>query len=292
MQRKLLITLALLAIGCGEGALAGDAGTKPDDAIVSGDAVLPDMGAPNCNSEQLSALFELRIRPLVQKGAPTSCNSCHLSGVNLGMFVQPSACASMACMVEKGLVDLSDPTSSRVLQLISQGTPKSSLITNAVRQKEYQGFVDWINFSASCHAETCGNIADPCGGASAPPPSNTTPMLGGCSEAALVQQFSRKVMIWRGRCASCHSPSGKGKKKGLHWLSNNPDDAISAMYNLIGAGAINTAKPASSLLLLKPLAESEGGVEHGGSTKIKNKRERTYTDFLAWIRIYAGCYAR
>ena len=263
----------------------GDAGGAANDTLA------PDLDN-SCSASGLSQLFEQRIRPLVQKGAPTTCNKCHLAGVDLSMFVQPSACASMACLMQKGLVDLADPASSRILGFISKGQPASSLITGAVRQKEYQGFLDWIRWSARCQASACGQIVDPCGGAGASqtPPPDPTPMLGGCSEAALLSSFQQQVNRWRGRCESCHAPNGANKTKGTLWLPDSADNAMAAMYNLIGLGALDVNNPAASRLITKPLDEALGGVVHGGGPKIKSKSEQTYIDYLAWATRYANCY--
>ncbi|MCA9672836.1 MAG: hypothetical protein KC503_44895 [Myxococcales bacterium] len=274
-----------------EPALQPDSGDAIANSAADAAPAAADSG-PSCGPSALSQLFAQRIQPLVKQGAPSSCNSCHLAGIDLSIFVQPTACASMACLVQKGLVDLEAPEASRILGFISQGKPASALITNAVRQKEYQGFLDWIRYSKTCQASVCGEIADPCGGGAsgATPAPTPTPMLGGCSEAALLSAFEQKVNNWRGRCESCHAPNGAGKTKGPLWLPSQAADASTAMYNLIGLGAVNLKTPAASPLLTKPLDEAVGGVQHGGGPKIKSKGEQTYIDFLDWVTRYAACF--
>lgn len=47
--------------------------------------------------------------------------------------------------------------------------------------------------------------------------------------------------------------------------------------------------PPASLLLQKPLAESAGGVVHGGGDKFADVNDPAYIDFLAWIQREAAC---
>lgn len=54
---------------------------------------------------------------------PKTCNTCHLSGVDLQMFVRETPCQTMACLDARGLVDLADPTRSVVLQWIAHADP-------------------------------------------------------------------------------------------------------------------------------------------------------------------------
>lgn len=61
------------------------------------------------------------------------------------------------------------------------------------------------------------------------------------------------------------------------------------MRNVLDGGLVDLSAPAASLLLLKPLAESAGGVMHGGHDKFANQDDPAYVDFLAWIEREAEC---
>ena len=52
---------------------------------------------------------------------------------------------------------------------------------------------------------------------------------------------------------------------------------------------MDSSEPSQSLLLLKPLAEGVGGVEHGGHDKFAGTDEQAYRDFMEWIQRYADC---
>ncbi|MDC0673735.1 hypothetical protein [Nannocystis radixulma] len=56
------------------------------------------------------------------------------------------------------------------------------------------------------------------------------------------------------------------------------------MRNVLDGGLVDLTDPSASLLLLKPLAESAGGVMHGGGDKFHD-----LTDFKAWIEHEAAC---
>ena len=276
------------------------ADTAPDVAppadVAPAPDVPPDTGPPlACTSPKMSDLYEKKIKPLVTKGQPSTCNQCHLSGVDLGMFVQDTPCKTMACMVDKGIVNLGDPKASKVLEWLAKGKPQSALITGDILGDEKAAFLEWIQHSSLCQTATCGKIANPCGDLGTPPPIvPNKPMLGGCGETDLAAAFQAQVYKWRDRCSHCHSPAGKDyiKSGAPGWLSADTTNAgsIFTMYNVIGLGLIHKTVPEQSLLLLKPLPKSlNGGVVHGGGVKFQNKADVSYVDFLKWIKTYQAC---
>ena len=270
------------------------------DAKPAADGTAPaDTGPPAaCAAPKLSALYDKKIKPLVTKGQPQTCNQCHLAGVDLGLFVQDTPCKTMACMVDKGIVNLAQPNASKVLEWLAKGKPQSALITGAIQGDEKAAFLEWIQFSAVCQLAACGAIANPCGDAGPPPiPPADKPMLGGCGEPALAAAFESQVFKWRDRCSHCHSPSGKDyiKSGAPGWLSadNSSAGSIFSMYNVIGLGLIDKSVAENSSLLLKPLPKSmNGGVIHGGGVKFQNKADVTYIDFLKWIKTYQACVGK
>ncbi len=291
------------------GGAASDGATPSDTAVDSatgGDAAAEDTAIAEvdtgptidpalCADDKLSKLFHTKVKPLVSSGQPSTCNQCHFSGVDLGMFVQDTPCESMACMVEKGMVDFKDPAKSEVLSWIAKAAPVSSFITPAIQKAEHDVFLEWITHSATCHASTCGEIKDPCGGENLPDPKLDKPMIGGCDEATLAASFETKVYAYRERCAHCHAPYGvdNAKTGAPPFLGKDPGKggSIITMYNVIGAGYIDVAAPDKSLLLLKPLAPKSGGVQHGGGVKFANKNDVSYKAFLQWIQQFAACKA-
>ena len=281
-----------------------DVTTKPDSSISNAD-ISPDLTADAaqqiCNESQLSDVFQKKIKPLVTKGQPSTCNQCHLSGVDLGMFVQDSPCKSMACMVDKGMVDFKAPAKSSVMKWIDMAKPQSGLITLAVQQKEHDAFLQWITWSSQCQEAVCGKIADPCGAGSATVPVTDTAMLGKCDEKTIGSSFTVLVYKWRDRCSHCHAPYGKDfvKNKAPAWLHSDKTDAgsIYTMYNVLGLPglpgkpSINVNAPDQSVFLLKPLSPDAGGLGniHAGGVKFADKNDPAYIDFLKWIQQFAAC---
>ncbi len=249
-----------------------------------------------CDSTDGLAIYERRIEPLVSGAVPTTCNQCHLSGVDLSLYVQDTPCDTMGCMVQQGEVSLLDPASSPILARLLASDPASNLIDADVIQSEHDGFLEWIEWNAQCFDGVCGVIDDPCnaGTGTAPPPDVLTP-LGGCDEAALVASFDRQVFAWRGRCSSCHAGygantvEGPGAPKWLFGAAENPvgvDDARFTMFNVIGRGLFDRANPANSLLLLKPLDIED----HAGGKKFADTSDETYVDYLSFAEEYATCF--
>lgn len=249
-----------------------------------------------CTPGDSEDLYQKRIAPLLSEGRDSSCNECHLSGVDLTMFVRDDPCATMGCMVERGLVDLEDPESSTVLSWIARADPASELVTQEVIDEEYQGMLEWISYTARCGAEVCEPIENPCGdaptasacevpvaGHDEPPRPWDDP--GDCSDKTLESMFAAKVYEWRGRCFPCHFAD-----QGLdapHWIEVGDCEigSLQTMRNVIDRGLVDTQNPTNSLLLRKPL----GQVEHGGGAKFQDETEGTYVDFLAWLERYASC---
>ena len=216
------------------------------------------------------------------------------------MYVKEDPCHTMACMVDMGLVDLDNPEESTVLIQILKAEPESELITEDVIGKEYQAFLQWITYSASCHVLECGVIENPCGGAGpiGGPPDDVLTPLGSCSQEALVGAFTTFFMAWDGRCLGCHSDCDDDFEAPC-WLvegysKEKPEEVYTAslvtMYNLIGMGAVNVEEPDQSLMILKPLAKKLGGLWHGGGDKFNGFADEAYQDFMLWLDAYSSCF--
>lgn len=315
---RILRTIALCAVaslalgGCDDGAQgatttttsAADSGAGGIDAAEPVDAAPAAVDVGNqaqCTGEQQMDLYDRRIKPLVDGSQPSSCNQCHLSGVDLSMFVQKNPCQTMACLAKQGLVDLKNPAASKILKQVKLAKPQSSLITQKVIDAEYEGFLEWITFAGKCMDSVCGKIEAACGAPSAVEgeTGGAKQVLGGCTESELGESFQQKVWAHRGRCTPCHISPGSSQWVTKHWIDANSNtastvadkykSALFTMYNLIGINAVNAEKPEKSIFILNPLSPAAGGLPHKGHVKIANKNEKTYKDFLAWATQYSEC---
>lgn len=132
----------------------------------------PEPPAAECSAEGADFVYRQRIEPLLTDEHPASCGTCHLQGIDLAGFVRATPCASMACLVDKGLVDLDHPGESDILRLIDRGRGGPSAEASAA---ERAGFLAWIEYSARCQQAACGDIPQPCGPPAAPPPDAARP---------------------------------------------------------------------------------------------------------------------
>lgn len=251
-----------------------------------------DTAAPSACAAAPSELYEQRIAPLLATDRPKTCNTCHLSGVDLQMFVQATPCQSMACLADRGLVDLEDPAASVVLQWISRADPSSPLIDQGVIDEEYAAFLAWIEATAECGLCFTGDA--PCGGASkvlcdADLEPGVYQDPGDCAPITREALFRHKVYAWRDRCYPCHFDNKESDAP--HWLATGPCElaSLTTMRNVLDGGLVDLSNPAASMLLLKPLAESAGGVMHGGHDKFADTKDPAYIDFLTWIAREAAC---
>jgi hypothetical protein len=282
--------VACFAVGC-----VADGSAYPDELPASPEPL-------TCEPDEGQALYDQRIAPLLAEDRPSTCNECHLSGVDLGLFVQDSPCQTMACMLEKGLVDFDQPAASVVLQWIERADPASPLVSEDMIREEYDGVLEWISFSARCDAEVCETFDDPCGDGPSYEDCELPQGLegpqgfedpGDCSDLTLEAMFAAKVYPWRGRCYPCHFDDYDGDVEAPRWIHVGECDegALGTMRNVLERGLVDLDDPTQSLLLLKPLAEDAGGIVHGGHDKIASTDEGAYQDFLYWLERYARCQA-
>lgn len=296
--------------------------------------------APSCAPEEAAFVYRRRIAPLLDDERPASCNRCHLQGIDLRGFVRETACQSMACLLEKDLVDLESPGESGILALIdrARGGP-----TPEIAEAEYQGFLAWIEYSARCHAQACAPMANACE-SPAPPDAgvvdaSVAPDVGPmtpadasaidmttdagamdaavdadladagpdhvrhvpgvredvrpCSAHSLALHFQARVMPWRRRCHHCHADDGitAGTRGAPLWMVDGPDfeSARQTAARVLSAGYVDLQAPDQSLILLKPLTQRAGGVEHGGGNKFTRDTDPAYLDFRSWVEAVARC---
>lgn len=269
-----------------------DDGSTGEDGSSTGELV--------CTPEDGLDLYQRRIAPLLEDDRPSTCNQCHLKGIDLSLFLQSSPCATMACMVEEGVVDLESPEQSLVLAWIDRGVPSGGITEDTIAT-EREAMLEWIEMVSTCGGELCGRIAEPCGQppdesqCEIPPPVAETMPLddpGDCSDLTLELVWREKVYSWRSRCYPCHFDSyDEDFEFAPPFIATgecNPASLLT-LRNVERAGYLDAAEPSRSLLLTKPLEESLGGVEHGGGPKIHSVDEPTYQDLAYFVQRWADC---
>lgn len=250
----------------------------------------------DCSATQSLELFERKIEPLFSDDHPSTCSQCHLPGVDLQAFARGSACETYACLSEQGLVDTEVPQDSLVLSWIGRAEPDSKLITQSVIQREYDAFSQWLTYVSDCGAcdgAKCGDGTKACDLEPEPlrgiDPTTVDP--GGCEPPKLEALFRDAVYVYRGRCAPCHINDHEDPKTPM-WIEATFDCAESltrTFNNVQQRGYLNLEQPEQSLLLLKPLPESQGGVEHGGGDKFQDEADPAYVSFKYFIERLAAC---
>lgn len=247
-----------------------------------------------------SETFHERIEPLLSETRVTTCNQCHLSGVDLSAFARETPCKTWACLVDQGLVDTSSPEDSKILAWIERASPDSDLITPQVIAAEHDAFRDWIEANAACPSAcegvTCGapgggpTCSD--GSADEPPTIPTGEDTRGCSDKELEQAFFDDVYTWRGRCFPCHFDTElEADRNAPRWISavgNCSTGSAVTLKRVLALGLIDVDDPSQSLLLQKPLDKRGGGVAHGGGAKFTTT-DLAYQSFTRFIEHYRQC---
>lgn len=293
LTRLAAFTVLVVASACeGQAVAPGEATTTTTQGEGTTSSSSSSTGAVDCASEP-DGIFAKRIAPLLATDRPKTCNTCHLSGVDLQMFVRETPCQTMACLDARGLVDLADPTRSVVLQWIARADPGSPLISQAVIDEEYAAFLAWIEATAACGL--CYQGDAPCGEPATvtcegdDPMSEDFPDPGDCSPVTREALFRHRVYAWRDRCYPCHFDNKE--LEAPKWIATGPCElaSLTTMRNVLERGLVDLEDPAASLLLRKPLAESAGGVVHGGHDKFADVNDPAYVDIRSWIEREAAC---
>lgn len=283
-----LFAVVLLSAGAGASG-CGDA--EADAARERSAACLADVGE----------LYDRRIAPLLESERPKSCNQCHLSGLDLGLFVRDSMCGTRACLLERGLVDPVDPENSLILQWIARAEPDSEVLTESVITEEYEGFSEFVHAVAACGGESCAGVS--CRNSGEPDacsdsiPSANEPRLvpagTGCDPVSIEQAFVDTAYAERGRCFPCHYPTEpKATLRAPRWLDTRGGceaGAATTLRNVLDGGYFDLETPEQSLILLKPLDPVFGGGPHEGSVKYHDTSDLGYRTWLGFIEFYAAC---
>lgn len=254
-----------------------------------------------CGADAGLEVYERRIAPLFTEDRPQSCSQCHLAGLDLSLFVRDTPCQTFACLSDLGLVDERSPDDSQVLRWIGRAEPQSSLITERIIREEYEAFRLWIHTQVAC--DECRDVSCPSSGdagtcAAGPAPGADVDLGSldpeGCSDTALYELFENTVYASRGRCGPCHESTADFERlQAPQWLEVRGDCRSAArrtLWNIYEGGYLDMDDPERSLLLTKPLPESQGGVAHGGGAKFHDKtRDSGYLAFAYFIERFATC---
>ena len=261
------------------------------------------LGGPGCSdgpSCKSSGAFERRILPLLEADQPSSCSECHLAGIDLGMFARSTPCETMACLVEDQLVDLRSPEQSKILSFIGRAQPDSDLITDEVIQAEYDAFLEWIETEAKCREcrrTKCGDADAPfCEAGTESPAIDESTDPGDCDDKTIEQLFLDTVYASRARCSPCHfekkDVSDSYDPPPPRWIRQEGSceaASLATLRTVERSGYINVAEPSQSLLLLKPMAVDDGGLEHGGGAKFHPGDDPVYLNIAYFVERYAAC---
>lgn len=300
MRGWLWILVCVALMGCdepqyadGRSQVIADPPTGTDteeDPPETGTALPPEEPwLEGCTEDVLGELYTEYVEPFVSGQVPSSCSQCHMTGIDISIYAQDTACDTMACMVDMGAADLEQPADSEILAQIGMGDPASSVFDVGT---EHQAILEWIEWSSRCHKQVCGDIDSGCSQGTGALTTGQMPS-GQCNEQELVGAFWDAFVVHQNRCISCHGNIGvdqgsffpcdtndacaEGERceagrcrtdrhaptpfiEGLGDASdwNNPEHrrlASNAMYTLLTMDLIDKEEPLDSRLLTKPLPE-------------------------------------
>lgn len=233
-------------------------------------------------------IFQRRIAPILASKNPSSCSECHLSGVDLKDYIDPDPLKTFAALRSAGLINVAQPRKSKLLEFIARRPEQPSLVTDKIRQQEYDAFAAWIEAAVKdpnlAQAKSDAKLG----------PGVPAEVLRHARRDHVLASFLDNVWSEVGRCAACHSPDRNQeqvKKHGseISWIKLG--DPQATLDHLLEYDLLDLDTPAKSQLLLKPTNQ----VKHGGGVKM-TIGDRTYQQFIAFIDDYsktkAGAYTK
>ena len=266
-------------------------------------------------------IFRNRIMPIFKSEKPSSCIQCHLASVDLKNYILPSHEKTFVSLRDQGLIDLSNPEKSKILELIAMGDrdkdPDAKRIHQKMRDAELSAFTHWIKESCKDQKLLALPALDK---SKLAKPAVDDEVIRFTRKNRIVDSFTRKIWSQRMRCFPCHTPHqiGPRQKKAREafekWESQYGDQMLifkktpeETMQYLIEQSSkksedslplLNLAEPTKSLLILKPMGKVPPKVNekrvptykipvyHMGGLKI-HKNDHSYKSFVSWIDDYA-----
>ena len=232
------------------------------------------------SSDSSLTIFEKRILPIFQSAKPSSCAECHLSGVDLKEYIRPSQQQTFASLVSAGLIDVAKPDESKILTFINRRPEQPSLVTDEIRQVEFEAFRAWVRAAVSDSTLIANKDVQPIG------PQLSEEVIRHARKDRVLASFVENVWTEVGRCAACHSPDQNQKQVKEHgeqvsWITLR--DPQATLNYMLEADLIETDEPEKSLLLMKPTMQ----VKHGGGQKMVIG-DRSYKQFRRFIDDYTA----
>lgn len=239
------------------------------------------------NDENALELFKRRITPILRSPKASSCSECHLSGVDLKNYIGDTQEKTFASLRSAGLINMTNPDKSKLLQLIQRAPKQPTPVGKEVREQEFQAFRAWIRAAVKDPQLVASKTdSDQLG------PSIPVEVIRHTRKDRVLQSFVDNIWSEVGRCVNCHSPELNRQKIGRDGFTQEDIDAISwvvprdpatTLQKLLDTGNIDIAEPDSSQVLSKAL----GLEEHGGGPKFV-VGSRTDKNFRRFLNDYAA----
>ncbi len=228
------------------------------------------------------AIFESRILPIFKSPNPSSCIQCHLASVDLKNYILPDAKATFRSLRDQGLIDLENPTRSKILALIDRGGAAEkgpALLHAKSRKMEREAFEAWI---FACASDPKMRELPRLDATEFAKPAVSDEVIRHGRIDRVLASFETNVWAWRFRCMSCHieGTSQNDKLRAEHgnrvaWIKKG--GAQATLEYLLESRLVDAENPERSLLLRKPLGE-----KHGGGKKFI-EGDQGYQGFRIWL---------
>lgn len=250
--------------------------------------------------DSAGSVFEQRIMPIFRSEKPSSCIQCHLASVDLKDYIRPSHQETFLSLRDQGLIDIENPSESKILRLIRMGDADQDVLAKRIHSKtrdaELAAFSDWI--LRCCEDEQLVSLPRLDETALATP-AKSNAVIRYARKDRVLDSFVRHIWSQRMRCFPCHTPGEidrdnakltkaveryddfkrqYGAKMDLFkatpeetlraWITGHP--STTGHHRADGnkrLPLINFEEPANSLLVLKPTSKVPAKLDDGTRAK-------------------------
>lgn len=194
-------------------------------------------------------VFNARILPIFRSAEPSSCVQCHLASVDLKEYILPSHEKTFVSLRDQGLIDLREPSKSKILTLIRMGERDldagARLIHDRMRKAEYGAFAAWITASAG---DPRLRDLPPLSESERARPEKPDAVIRHARRSRVVDSFVRNVWSQRMRCFPCHTPHEINESDPRHAAAVKKQAEFAAKYpELVGRLKIFHETPEATL---------------------------------------------
>jgi len=254
-----------------------------------------------CMEQSAEEVFKSKVLPVLgTNNTLMSCIQCHYA--DFSKFKRRTSAQNLQAMENDGLVNADHPMASNLLTKIAKAKPLTSdPEVQAMIQKEYDAFLEWITLGAGCvPAYKAASVAEETFSENLAKQMKTQVYTS--VDTVLAQGIKTYIFKWelshKKFCYPCHTDTGSvtGDTSPVIFASGySLTHALQTLTLFETNNEILLGNVSQSKLITKPISAANlsrpacgTGITHGGGLKFgpQCQNEPEYQDYLTWLNLY------